>query len=69
MNDIIKIIKSPEDSWILSDILTETTKHETKNPESEFVGALLALFTASMVQRVISSVVYGITAKGVMRGL
>ena len=31
MNDIIKIIKSLEDSNLLIDSVTETVKHETKN--------------------------------------
>ena len=67
LNDIIKIIKSRERSRILIDSVTKTVKHEIKKPESEFIGALLAPFAASVVQRVISSVVEGITAKGVMR--
>ena len=31
MNDIIKIIKSLEDSGVLINGVTETVKHETKN--------------------------------------
>ena len=38
MNDIIKIIKSLEDSGVLLDGVTETVKHE------RFLGALLAGF-------------------------
>ena len=38
MNDIIKIIKSLEDSNILIDGITETVKHEKKkNPKSKKV--------------------------------
>ena len=33
MNDIIKIIKSVEDSNVLTDGITETVKHETKKQE------------------------------------
>ena len=31
MNDVIKIIKSLEDSNVLTDGITEKVKHETKN--------------------------------------
>ena len=57
LNDIIKIIKSLEGSRVLIDIVTETVKHGIKKLESEFIGALLAPFAASLVQPVISSVV------------
>ena len=33
MNDIIKIIKSLEDSGVATDAGTETVKHETKKQE------------------------------------
>ena len=42
MDDIIKIIKSLEDSGVLIDRVTETVKHEIKKQESRFLGALLA---------------------------
>ena len=48
-NDIIKIIKSLEDSGILIDVVTEKVKH------------LLALLAASLVQPIISSVVKDIS--------
>ena len=41
MNDIIKIIKSLEDSRVLTDGVTETVKSEMKKQESRFLGALL----------------------------
>ena len=63
MNDIIKIIKSLEDSGVL----IETVKHEIKKQESRFLGALLARLAASLVQPVISSVVKGISRRGVRR--
>ena len=59
-NDIIKIIKSLEDSGVLLDRVTETVKHEIKKQEYGFLGALLAPIAASLVQTVISSVVKGI---------
>ena len=36
MNDIVKIIKSLEDSNVLIDGITETLKHETKNKKVDF---------------------------------
>ena len=37
MNDVIKIIKSLEDSNVLLDGITETVKHEIKNKKADFV--------------------------------
>ena len=67
MNDIIKIIKSLENSGVLIDGVTETVKHEIKQQEGGFVGALLAPLAASLVQPVISSIVKGISGRGVGR--
>ena len=66
MNDIIKIIKSLEDLSVLVDGVSEKTKHERKQ-QGEFLGALLAPLNASLVQPVISSVVKGISGRGVRR--
>ena len=59
MNDIIKKIKSSEDSGVLIDEVTKTVKHEMKKLERGFLGALLAPLAASLVQPVISSIVKG----------
>ena len=67
MNDIIKVIKSLEDSGVLIDGVSEVVKHETKKQEGKFLGALLAPLTASIVQPVISSVVKGISGTRVRR--
>ena len=66
MSDIIKIIKSLEDSCVLIDRVIETVKHERKQ-EGAFLGALLAPLAASLVQPVISSVVKGTCGRGVRR--
>ena len=50
MNDIIKTIKALEDSDVLIDGLTETVKHEIKDQEGVFPGALLALLSPSIQQ-------------------
>ena len=57
MNDIIKIIKSLEDSGVLIDGVTETVKHEIKKQEGGFLGALLAPLAASFVRPAISPVI------------
>ena len=67
MNDIIKIIKSLEDSGVLIDGVTETVKHEIEKQEDEFRGALLAPLAVLIVQPVFSLVVKGISRRGVRR--
>ena len=67
MNDIIKIIKWLKDSGVLIDGVTETVKHEIKRQEGGFLRAFLAPFPTSIVQSDISSVVKGISGKGVRR--
>ena len=67
MNDIIKIIESLEDSGVLIDGVTETVKHEIKKQKDRFLGALLVPLAGSIVQPVISSVVKGISGRGVRR--
>ena len=67
MNDTIKIIKSLEDSGILTDGVTKTVKHEIKKQGGRFLGALLAPIAASSVQPAISSEVKGTSGRGVRR--
>ena len=54
MSDIIKIIKSLEDSGVLIDGVTETVKYEIKKQEERFLGGLLAPIAVSILQPVIS---------------
>ena len=63
MNDIIKIIKSLEDSGVLIYGVTETVKHEIRKQEAGFLGALLGPFATLLEQPVISSVVKSITPR------
>ena len=67
MNDIIKIIKFLEDLGVLIDGVTEAVKHEITKLECRFLGALLAPLATSLVQPVISSIVKGISGRGVRR--
>ena len=57
MNDIIKIIKSLDDTTVLIDGITKASKHEIKKQEGGFLGALLAPAAASVKQPMVSSVV------------
>ena len=66
-NDIIKIIKSLEDSGVLIDGVTETVKQEIQKQKGGFLEILLAPLAASIVQPVISSLVKGISGRGVRR--
>ena len=52
---------------VFLDGVTEIVKHERKKQEGGFLGALIARIAASLVQPVISSVVTGISEKGVRR--
>ena len=42
MNDIVKTMKSLEESSLLIDGVTETVKHKIKNRKGGFLEALLA---------------------------
>ena len=44
MNDIIKIIKSLEDSGVLIDGVTETVKHEIKKQERRISWSIVSTF-------------------------
>ena len=41
MNDIIKVVKSLENSGLLTNGATETVKHEIKKQEGGFLGAMM----------------------------
>ena len=67
MNDIIKTIKSLENSSVLIGGFTATVIHEIKKQEGRFLEALLAPLAASLVQPVISSKAKGLSGRGVRR--
>ena len=66
VDNIISIAKSLEDSEALIDGVTESVEHEIKEQEDRFLVVTLAPLAASVVESVISSVVKGITGRGVM---
>ena len=67
MNKFIKTIKSLEKSGVLIDGVTEKVKHEIKKQEGGFLGDLLAPLAASIKQSVISSIIKGVSGRGVRR--
>ena len=53
MGDIIKIIKSLENSGVLIDGVSETVKLEIKRQEGRFIGMLLGTSGAAMLGNVL----------------
>ena len=66
MDDIIKIVKSLEDSGVLIGA-TETAKHEIKKQEDGSLGAMMATMAASLIQPVVSSLINAISEREVKK--
>ena len=49
MQDLLKIVKSLEDSGILLDAITETVKYEVKEQKCGFLSMLLGTLGASLL--------------------
>ena len=64
MDDILKIVKSLEDSGILLKGVSETIQHEAKEQRGGFLGMLLGTLGASLLGDVLSK---GLSGKGVIR--
>ena len=60
MDDIIRIVKSLENSGILIDGVSKTVKHEIKKQEARFFVMLLGTLNFSVLER-------NLIEKGVMR--
>ena len=60
MEDIIKIVKSFEESGLLIKGISETIKNETKEQKGEFISILLETLAASMLGSTL-------TGRGVIR--
>ena len=54
MNDILKIVKSPEDSGLLLKAVSETIQHEAKEQRGGFLGMLLGTLGASLLGNILS---------------
>ena len=64
MNDILKIVKSLEDSNVLLKGVSETIQHEAKEQRGGFLSMLLGTLSASLLGDVLSK---GLSGKGVIR--
>ena len=64
MNDILKIVKSLEDSAVLSKGVSETTQHEAKEQSRGFLSMLLGTLGVSLLGDVLSK---RLSCKGVIR--
>ena len=64
MDDILKIVKSLEDSNVLLKGVTETIQHEAKEQRGGFLSMLLGTLGASLLGDVLSK---GLSGKGVIR--
>ena len=68
MDDIIRIIKSLENSNVLTDWVSETLKHEIKKKEGAgFLGMLLGTLGASMLGNVLTEKVVLRAGKYILR--
>ena len=54
MNDIIKIIKSPQKYWLLIKSVRETIKNEVKEQKGRFLGMLLGTLGASLLGKFVN---------------
>ena len=64
MDDILKIVKSLEDSNLLLKGVSETIQHETKEQRGGFLSMLLGTLGTSLLGDVLSK---GLSGKGVIR--
>ena len=54
MQDLLKIVKSLEDSGILLDGITETVKNEVKEQKGGFLSMLLGKLSASLLRNMLA---------------
>ena len=64
MDDILKIVKSLEDSGVLLKGVSETVQHEAKEQRGGFLSMLLGTLGASLLGDVLSK---GLSRRGVIR--
>ena len=64
MDDILKIVKSLEDSNVLLKGVSETIQHEAKEQRGGFLSMLLCALGASLLGDILSK---GLSGKGVIR--
>ena len=64
MDDILKIVKSLEDSGVLLNGVSETIQHEAKEQRGGFLGMLFGTLGASLLGDILSK---GLSGKSVIR--
>ena len=64
MQDLLKIVKSLEDSGILLNGITETVKNEVKEQKGGFLSVLLGTFGASLLGDLLTK---NLSGRGVIR--
>ena len=64
MNDILKIVKSLENSGLLLKGVSETIQHEAKEQRGGFLSTLLGTLGASLLGDILSK---GLSGKGILR--
>ena len=64
MNDILKIVKSLEDSGVLLKGVSETIQHEAKEQRGGFLSMLLGTIGASLLGDILSK---GFSGKDIIR--
>ena len=64
MNDILKIVKSLENSGLLLNGVSETIQHEAKEQRGGLLSMLLGILGASLLDDILSK---GLSGKGVLR--
>ena len=64
MDDILKIVKSLEDSGVLLNGVSETIQHEAKEQRRGFLSMLLGTLGASLLGDVLSK---GLSGRGIIR--
>ena len=64
MNDVLKIVKSLEDSGLLLDGITEAVKNDVKEQKDGFLSMLLGTLGASLLGDLLTK---NLSGKGVIR--
>ena len=69
MEDIMKIVKSVEESWLLIQGISETIKYETKKKKGGFLSMLLGTLAASILGNTLTEKEIIRAAEGTMRAV
>ena len=56
MNDIMKIVKTLEDSGLLIKVVSETIKNEAKKQKGGFLGMLLGTLSTSLLGNLLTGI-------------